>query len=484
MRKMASNKNQSADAVGEQIATPAFSSSPVHQPTKSAPKKRKAHEANVEQYPTPESDSNGNKTKTPAVKKPRKKPAPKSLANTPGSLAPSESIEKTPSAADQHTSSKNAAVKKSRKRKADEATAVDGASQSPGAESQAPPKKKAKANQTDRTDATQAADGNSEATPAKKVKKAPTPKSTKKATRATPRKAATEASIKDDEDKKTMPPPPLPPATVTQAVANKIKQVRQCADEMGKGEGSKLDRDPENKALVSVPQSSLLAALMRMRMHYEMAMQQDTSVPDVEEAIVKRYKKQMTEVEVDYVTVDVAKRTEFENGIKEKIVRHGLEDVNLLEVELVMVEKDRLAQFSGSEFTKKEVEFDAERFKSVFEEIWERVQAEDGAAKTEEDVLGADADTTTAGDDETGNEGGEDVVLQASLPTEDANNDTVTGVTKAKTAEHEVKHDADEPDDADTIAVYNPNGETRPAKMDDEKHFGRRGVCPAPMHAV
>lgn len=208
----------------------------------------------------------------------------------------------------------------------------------------------------------------SDAPPEKKPKRVPP-----RAKKASARKIAAD---KDGKKKKEdMPPPPLPPAPISKEVANKVTQVRQFIDNEEE-KNSELDRDLENKQLISVPESSLISAVIRMRAHYEMSQPLEAALSDVEDAVVQRFRPAIElRSDIDWVTIDALKRTKFENGILQKIARHGLDDVNLLEIELEMFKKDHLKRF-GEYDDKKEVAWDADRFLRTFAQIWDGVTSE------------------------------------------------------------------------------------------------------------
>lgn len=66
---------------------------------------------------------------------------------------------------------------------------------------------------------------------------------------------------------------------------------------------------------------------------------------DVQELVVNNFKRNIGPTpNIDWVTIDVSKPTAFENSIKQKIARHGLDGLGLtlLEIELKMFTKDLL----------------------------------------------------------------------------------------------------------------------------------------------
>lgn len=167
--------------------------------------------------------------------------------------------------------------------------------------------------------------------------------------RAPPTKAATNVrrNKKQTKDaaKEAMPPPPLPPpAPINQEVANKVKQVLLfIRDEQH--HDTKLDRDAKNPALISVPYSSFQSAIMRMQAHYEILQPLEQCLNEVQEVVVDNFKRNIGPTpNIDWVTIDVSKPSTFEDSIKQKIARHGLDGLglSLLEIELKMFTKDLL----------------------------------------------------------------------------------------------------------------------------------------------
>ena len=145
-----------------------------------------------------------------------------------------------------------------------------------------------------------------------------------------------------------MPPPPLPPAQVSKPVANKIVQLHNYINTHPE---LKLDRDSNsdgNQDLLTIPELDLTGILSIMYWHYEIGTQPETPLSDVEDAIVNRSQQELgtDKVLADVVTIDVAKMTKLEDTIHEKIVRHGLDDMNLLKVE-IEIYKERASEMVG-----------------------------------------------------------------------------------------------------------------------------------------
>lgn len=165
-------------------------------------------------------------------------------------------------------------------------------------------------------------------------------------------------------------PTPDPPTRINKAVANKVKEVLTFVENYAESE-SVLARDPENKDVISVPESAILGAVMVMRIHYEVGSPDDALVSEVEEAIVGRFQDRIGEGKhlENWVTIDATKQTKFEEAIHEKIARHGLDDVNLLEIELELRKRDQL----GWSKLPKEKMSSPEVLLRTFEEIWVRL---------------------------------------------------------------------------------------------------------------
>ena len=181
-------------------------------------------------------------------------------------------------------------------------------------------------------------------------------------------------SKKELESRGSMEPPPLGPAEVTKPVADKVRQVKQfVASHVEKQ--TQLQRDPENTNLISIPESALLTAVMNMRLQYEMGPVHEAAISDVDECITKHFKQDIGETKgIDWVTINARITTEFEEAIHEKCARHGLGNVNLLEIELEMSKRELLKQ-KGLGDPGEEIASTAEQFLSTFEAIWRRVEA-------------------------------------------------------------------------------------------------------------
>ena len=194
--------------------------------------------------------------------------------------------------------------------------------------------------------------------------------------RASPR-AKNPTKHKKAADAAAMPPPRLAPMSLTKSIANKVKQVWEFVES---DEVTKLDRDSNDRNLITLTWFQLIAALMTMRIHYEVGAQQDSDASDVEEAIVQRFKAPIgaSKVDYDWFVIDVSKATEFGDRIQEKIARHGLDDVNLFEIELELRKRDETRVF-GLRPQKEdgETQFDPERFARTFEYFWNKMIKEE-----------------------------------------------------------------------------------------------------------
>lgn len=256
-------------------------------------------------------------------------------------------------------------VKKSRKRKAvDDDTATEAPS----------PKKPKKAKSTAET-----------ASPPKTRKRkavddaATEPPSPKKPRKAKPKvEKTTSASPPKTRRKRAnveAPPPPAISLPLTKMVSDKIAHVKRFLNDHYHGRfESTLDRDPSNSNLTSVPKSWLLAALTTMRMQYEVDAREKAPTADVDGAIVNRFESPFGHSwkPIDWVTVDISKRSELQSRIHEKIKGRGLEDVGLLEVELELQNRRELLKDG---MIQDDHHLYAERFLSFFETAWNKISA-------------------------------------------------------------------------------------------------------------
>ncbi|KAK3691897.1 hypothetical protein LTR37_018390 [Vermiconidia calcicola] len=253
----------------------------------------------------------------------------------------------------------------------------------PADQSTAKPKRTPRKRKADDADQPASPDGGEKAdeAPAAKKRKRAADASVDKPKKASPKKAKATATAQESKatmkgkGKKVedtgMPPPSLPPAQIDHPVACKVWEVNNFIKHTNQ-EGSKLERDLTNRDLISVPHHILIGAVMKMRVHYEVGLQQDASVSDIEEAIVNRSGRpigQSTE-DVDWFTIDSTKETAFEANIKQKIARHGLDDKSLLEIELEMHTRSVLTHFGQLE--EEDHRWDADRFLETFEKMWKR----------------------------------------------------------------------------------------------------------------
>lgn len=180
------------------------------------------------------------------------------------------------------------------------------------------------------------ADTPSSAEPRKAVAKTKKRSPSKKATAKTSNKKKKEAATD------VVPPPTLLPAPINQQVANKVKQILTFIKVEDECE-SRLERDQDNRDLISVPYSSLISAIMRMQAQYEISQSLESCISDIQDVVVQYFKRNFGPTpDIDWVTFDASKTSTFEHTIQQKIAWHGLEDVNLLEIELEMFTKNIL----------------------------------------------------------------------------------------------------------------------------------------------
>lgn len=266
---------------------------------------------------------------------------------------------------------------------------------------------------------------------------------TKKPKRATPKpprkgkgKANDEAAVNA-----APPPPPPPPKELNSILAAKVKRVQDFIDTFPEND-TKLSRNPSNSHLISIPELTVLGTLLRMRADYEISDGYAVHLADIEESIVDGFTAPIRQnLDQPWVTIDADKRTDFEDGIQDKIGGHGLDDYNLLELELEM-------QARPAEPVEEMPSAPAE-LRAFYDATLRKVLDAQEAAKARK----ASAE-------------GADVGEEAEAKEADAETLTVGGESKdvAKSQEPEVVMAANE------------------KKLDHERH--RRGVCPPPMMAV
>lgn len=158
--------------------------------------------------------------------------------------------------------------------------------------------------------------------------------------------AASKASSKakgkkrDDRSDDT---PPLPSAPARKelnfVVAAKVRRVQEFITTGGEGQRADfLERDPENPHHISVPELTLVGALMRMRVDYEIGDPYMAQLSDADSVILKRFIAPVLQTpDQPWVTIDARKRTPLEETIQAKIAGHGLEGYSLLDIELELL---------------------------------------------------------------------------------------------------------------------------------------------------
>lgn len=276
--------------------------------------KRKASEALVTSSGSPNSDESKYDSivdKTPKTKKSAGKK--RKLSATENATAPASALDDDNPTTPATPSTKKPATKK-RKAPAVEDTVT---SSSPDAkeedEAAAPPNKKAKRVST-------------------KSKDTAAPK--------TARKGKGKKSVNNTDD--DLPPPSAPAREeLNFTVAAKVKRVQEFITAGSGAEGQSLDfiqRDPENPYHISVPELTLVGALMRMRVDYEIGDPHMAQLSDAESVILKRFPAPGLQTsDQPWVTIDARKRTALEETIQEKIAGHGLEGYSLLDIELELL---------------------------------------------------------------------------------------------------------------------------------------------------
>ena len=216
--------------------------------------------------------------------------------------------------------------------------------------------------------------------PAAKKQKAPPKK------RAAPRKigAASKRRPKkgEEDDTSEPPPPPLPPLTLT------IKRKLQAVDEFFDAHPKRLLESDAGSYVVEVDELDLLAALVILRVEYQLVytVAADVSYEDVDEMIV-------SPGQTGEVSVDFNKRCDIERAAQATFAgrQTGLEEVNLLEVEVDMLvaKRKQLAKDGDPEagFRVYEVDAAEEDGLPATSTIEEEDQVEEHVNTFEEDTI-------------------------------------------------------------------------------------------------
>jgi hypothetical protein len=216
--------------------------------------------------------------------------------------------------------------------------------------------------------------------PAAKKQKAPPKK------RAAPRKigAASKRRPKkgEEDDTSEPPPPPLPPLTLT------IKRKLQAVDEFFDAHPKRLLESEAGSYVVEVDELDLLAALVILRVEYQLVytVAADVSYEDVDEMIV-------SPGQAGEVSVDFNKRCDIERAAQATFAgrQTGLEEVNLLEVEVDMLvaKRKQLAKDGDPEagFRVYEVDAAEEDGLPATSTIEEEDQVEEHVNTFEEDTI-------------------------------------------------------------------------------------------------
>ncbi|KAK5120191.1 hypothetical protein LTR85_006397 [Meristemomyces frigidus] len=170
--------------------------------------------------------------------------------------------------------------------------------------------------------------------PSKKSKRAP-PESRGP---SAPKRSGKGKSRKNVDIDDELPRPPPARSELSFIVAAKVKHVQDYINTVSETYTA-LSRDILDSTLISVPEIDLIAALMRMRVDYEIGDAALAQVSDAEAVIVTRYfaPVRQTPHQAAHITIDATKRTALEDSIQEKIYGHGLEAYSLLELELEML---------------------------------------------------------------------------------------------------------------------------------------------------
>jgi len=175
-------------------------------------------------------------------------------------------------------------------------------------------------------------------------------------------------------------PPPLP-SLLSATVAAKVERVRDFVIK-SPPHASILERHPTAPHHISIPELSLKAVLMRLRIDYMLADPAGTSSEgegtqscDAQDIIVSQSSAPVhREPAQPWVTLDLSRPFRLGQRIHDKISGHGLEGVNLLETELEMHERERRVGDDRSELVS-----GSQELRTFFDGVWRDVQGCVGA---------------------------------------------------------------------------------------------------------
>ena len=140
------------------------------------------------------------------------------------------------------------------------------------------------------------------------------------------------------------------------------------------------DDDEHNQTLIKVPESMLLGTLITMRIRYEVGSANLACISDVEDAIVERCTGSIGENDnVIFITIDTSAETKFIDRIKAKIHGHGLDEQDILGMQIEINRLDQLKQAGLVEEWRSRksdvVAWDMEEFGHTFHRMLEDVRS-------------------------------------------------------------------------------------------------------------
>ncbi|KAK4547987.1 hypothetical protein LTR36_010707 [Oleoguttula mirabilis] len=174
---------------------------------------------------------------------------------------------------------------------------------------------------------------------------------TKEAKRASPKRkdAAVPKASRKGKGKKSDEvfddlPPPLPaPKQIGSAVAAKVRLIQEFVNTISET-ATTLQRDPLDSSLISVPEITLVGALMRMRVDYDVGDPYEAQLSDADSIILTRFTAPVQQTPHQrWVTIDASKRIPLEDSVLEHVAGHGIDTHSLLEIELEMLGRSQQA---------------------------------------------------------------------------------------------------------------------------------------------
>lgn len=165
------------------------------------------------------------------------------------------------------------------------------------------------------------------------------PTSAKKAKRISPKtaKKSGSSSPQDNATADAAGPSSPPPKELSFRLAWKVRRVHEFLAAVNEDQ-TLLRRSQDNKTHIHIPELTLLGVLMRFYIDYELGDPQSADIADVEEASVGRYTAPVhpTAQDSSWIIFNTDAAAALETLAQEKVYGHGLEGVNLMEMEMEM----------------------------------------------------------------------------------------------------------------------------------------------------